>query len=137
VLVVHPTASGSQARITDRRGVPFALADASGSAVIDPAHASVALAFDHREELRALDQVTAAQEAVLARHDGRHRGRSRLRFLEAVLSVGERVTVVGAGTRRPYVERSAESDYRSAAPTRLHLEGSDAAPLSISSHYLR
>jgi hypothetical protein len=38
-----------------------------------------------------------------------------------VLSVGERVTVVGAGTRRPYVAWSAESDYRSATPTRMHL----------------
>lgn len=137
VLVVQPAASGWQERITDRRGVAFALADASGSAVIDPAHASVALAFDHREQLRALDPATAAQQAVLARHADHRRGRSRLRFLEAVLSVGERVTVVGTGTRRPYVEWSAESDYRSAAPTRLQLEGSDAAPLSISSHYLR
>jgi hypothetical protein len=137
VLVVQPVASGWQERITDRRGVAFELADASGSAVIDPAQASVALAFDHREELRALDQATAAQQEVLARHGDRGRGSSRLRFLEAVLSVGERVTVVGSGTRRPYVGRSAESDYRSAMPTRMHLEGADAAPLSVSSHYLR
>ncbi len=64
VLVVQPVASGWHERITDRRGVAFALADASGSAVIDPSHASVALALDHREELRALGQVTAAQQAV-------------------------------------------------------------------------
>jgi hypothetical protein len=139
VLVEQRQRVGSswQERIVDRRGVAFALEDASGSAVIDPARASVAQAFDHRAALRALDQATPAQQAVLARHRHRHADGSRLRFVEAVLSVDERVTVVGTGTRRPYVEWSAESDYRTATPTRMHFEGSDAARLSISSHYLR
>jgi hypothetical protein len=74
---------------------------------------------------------------VLARHGYHVAGAGRLRFVEAVLSVGERVTVVGTGTRRPYIAASAELGYRSAAPTRLQLPASDAAPLSIGSHCLR
>lgn len=137
VLVEQSVFPGWQDRIVERRGVAFALDDASGRAIIDPARASVALAFDHHEELRALDPATPAQQAVLARHGHPGAAASRLRFVEAVLSVGERVTVVGIGTRRPHIAWSVESDYRSATPTRMHLAGSDAEPLSISSHYLR
>ena len=137
VLVEQAAFSGWQERITERGGVAFALEDASGSAVIDPARASVALAFDHRAEIRARDEATPAQEAVLARHGSNVTGRDRLRFVEAILSVGERVTVVGTGVRRPDITTSAESGYRSAPATRLYVAASHAAPLSISSHRIR
>lgn len=137
ILVEESVSSGWRERITERHGVAFGLEDASGCAVIEPARASVALAFYHREEIRAPGEATPAQDTVLARHGYNIAGGGRLRFVEAVLSVGERVTVVGTGMRRPYLASPAELDYRSAMPTRLHVAASDAAPLSISSHRIR
>jgi hypothetical protein len=138
VVLVKPGArSGARELVTERRGVMFAFEDASGRATIDPAHASVALAFDHREEVRSPDALSPAQRALLLRHDHRIDGAIQLRFVEAVLSIGERITVVGAGLRRPDFTAPVEMDYRSAPPSRLHLSASDAAPLLISSQLVR
>ena len=136
VLVKPVESSGAQDLFTERNGIAFTLEDASGSAIIDPARASMALAFDHREELRPSDQPSPAQRALLLRHDHSSRS-SQLRFVEAVLSVGERITVVGAGVRRPDLASSAESGYRSAPPPRLRIAASDAVPLSIRSQHVR
>ncbi len=136
VLVKPVESSGAQDLFTERNGIAFTLEDASGSAIIDPTRASVALAFDRGEELRPSDQPSPAQRALLLRHDHNFRS-SRLRFVEAVLSVGEPITVVGAGVRRPDLASPAESDYRSAPPSRLRIAASDAVPLSIRSQHIR
>lgn len=137
VLVERVGLSGTRELFTERSGVAFTLEDASGSAIIDPARASMALAFDHRQELRPQDEPSPAQRALLQRHGHRFDGGEQLRFVEAVLSIGERITVVGVGHRRQDLTSPVELDYRSAPPPRLQLAGSDAAPLLISSHYIR
>ncbi len=122
----------------ERKGVAFAIDDPSGRAIIEPANASVALAFDHQEELRALDRATSEQAAVLARCGHGLGGRSwPLRLSEAVISADERVTVVGAGSRDPDRASRAETDYRGPLPKLLNVASSGSAPLSISSHRAR
>ena len=137
VLVERVGPSGTRELFTERSGVAFTLEDASGSAIIDPARASVALAFDHRQEIRPPEAPSPPQRALLLRHGYRSDSGERLRFAEAVLSVGERITVVGVGHRRHDLASPVELDYRTAPSPRLQLASSDAAPLLISSHYIR
>lgn len=142
VVVEQALLLGWQEYYIDRCGAAFALDDTSGTAIINPTRAGVELAFDYRAVIRSSDEPTPAQRAVLARavlarQGYRGDGDDLLRFSEAVLSAGDRVTVVGTGRHSPDVASSTELDYRSAIPVRLHLEGSDAAPLSIRSHSAR
>lgn len=136
VLVKSVESSGARELFTERKGIAFALEDASGSAIIDPARASVSLAFDYRDEVYLPDLPSPAQRALLLRNGHSPDGSDQLRFVEAVLSIGERTTVVGTGFRRPDVASPMELDYRSAPPPRLQLAASDATPLFISSQYL-
>jgi hypothetical protein len=122
---------------TEGNGVAFALQDASGRAIIEPATARIALLVDHREQARAVREATPQQDAVLARHGYDIRGADELVFHEAVLLVGERVTVVGAGRREPAVGSSQESDFRSPPPMQLRVAGASGAQLSIASHRAR
>jgi hypothetical protein len=137
VLVKSVESSGARELFAERSGVAFTLVDASGSAIIDSARAGVALAFDHCEEVCPPNELSPAQRALLLRHDHSSDRGDQLRFVEAVLSIGERITVVGAGVRRPDLAPSGESDYRSAPPPQLHLAASNTAPLLISSQYVR
>ena len=122
---------------TECDGVAFALEDASGRAIVEPALASVALLLDHREQARAPREATPPQDAILARHGYNILGGEALVFYEAVLLAGERVTVVGAGRREPAGGSSLESDFRSPPPMQLRMAGSSAARLSIASHRTR
>jgi hypothetical protein len=124
-------------RWTECDGVAFALQDASGRAIIEPALATVALLLDHREQARALREATPQQDAVLARHGYDLPGGDGLVFYEAVLLAGERATVVGAGRREPAGGSSQESDFRSPPAMQLRVAGTTAAPLSIASHRAR
>lgn len=97
----------------------------------------MALFFDYREEVHLPNAPSSAQRALLVRHGHSSDRGDQLRFVEAVLSIGEQIMVAGAGLRRPDLASFMESDYRSAPPARLQLAASDAAPLLISSRYLR
>lgn len=119
---------------TERDGVAFALEDSRGRAIIEPAGARVALLLDHREQRRAPREATPQQDAVLARHGYNIPGADERVFYEAVIVVGERVTVAGAGRREPAGGAAQESDFRSAPPMQLRVAGSAAAQLSIASH---
>jgi hypothetical protein len=136
VLVKSIEPSGARDLFTERKGIAFALEDTSGSAIIDPARASAILAFDHRDEVYLPDLPSPAQRALLLRNGHSPDRSDQLRFVEAVLSIGERTTVVGTGFRRPDIASPMELDYRSAPPPRLQLAASDATPLFISSQYL-
>jgi hypothetical protein len=118
---------------TEREGVAFGLEDASGRAVIDPSSARVALLLDHREDLKALRDATPQQDAVLLRHGYDVRGAGDLIFYEAVIAVGERITVVGAGSRELDGASDRESGFRDPPATRLRVKGSDTEPLCIAS----
>lgn len=54
-----------------------------------------------------------------------------------MLLAGDRVSVVGAGRHLPDISAAAEIDYRSEIPVRLHVESSEAVPLSISGQHAR
>jgi hypothetical protein len=126
---------GWRESFTEHNGVAFAIEDLSGRAIIEPANASVALPFDHQEEIRAPDRATPEQVALLARRPYSISDRfGRLRVWEAVIAIDDRVTVVGAGTREPDQASPEETGYRSPPAMWLHVAGSMSAPLSISSH---
>lgn len=136
VVVKSVEPSGARDLFTESKGIAFALEDTSGSAIVDPARASVVLAFDYRDEVSLPDLPSPAQRALLLRNGHSPDRSDQLRFVEAVLSIGERTTVVGTGFRRPDIASAMELDYRSAPPPRLQLAASDATPLFISSQYL-
>ncbi|MEO7096218.1 MAG: GIDE domain-containing protein [Polyangiales bacterium] len=113
----------------DRGGVPFIVRDDSGSAVVDPTNARVAVEATATTELRDAD----ALEAYLV-----SKGYSTSWFLssdvsynERLIEVGETVHVIGAGTREPDPD-SAPEGYRGAMPTRLRIADSPACRLVIS-----
>jgi hypothetical protein len=116
---------------TEQSCVPFAVTDASGRAIVDATHAHVALEFDHQSESRTVEELDDAQRTLLARQriDPLHR---LLRYAEAIVTDGKRVSVLGAGTREPDPDAPPESAYRGAQPTRLRLTGSRRHPLVMS-----
>lgn len=124
-----------QIRILEERdGVPFTLADSTGEAIVDPACAKLGVRFDHVEYTSWLDRTTTVHDALLARHGVAGKdafGTRRLEFNEAVIAPGDRLSIVGAGDRRPDTSPSREVLYREPARTRLHLAGTEATPLSI------
>ena len=57
---------------------------------------------------------------------------AHLRFREAILGIGERIALFGAGVREPDHDSSAgEHGYRDGAPTRFRFTGSARFPLVI------
>ena len=82
-----------------------------------------------------MDDATPAAEAFLARHG--HAGKrwmfnKNLRYIEAVIEVGETVSVLGSGVREGDPMALPPEGYRSAPPTRLRLTSSPRFPLVIS-----
>jgi hypothetical protein len=116
---------------SEERGVPFVVTDATGRAIVDASHATVALEFDHECISRSVLELDAAQRAMLDRQriDPLHR---TLRYLEAIIGEGEVVSVLGAGSREIDPDAPPESAYRGGHPTRLRLAGSRRYPLLIS-----
>jgi hypothetical protein len=115
---------------TEDEAVPFELEVDGQCAVIDPADAWISSSFDHQrtgatnERARALcvrlglDRVSFDWE--------------RLTFREAILGIGERIALFGAGVREPDRNGSAgEHGYRDGAPMRFRFTGSARFPLVI------
>ncbi len=113
---------------TEERGVPFAVTDGTGRAIVDATHANVALEFDHHTVSKTDLELDAAQRALLARQriDPTHR---TLRYAEAIICEGKLVSVLGIGTREPDPDAPPASAYRGGQPTRLRLTGSRRYPL--------
>lgn len=119
----------------EERGVPFRLVDASGHAIVDPQGAEVALDFDRVSKTSFWDGANPIQEAFLARcgkKSTRLGMNKRLRFREAVISVGELISVGGSGVREPDPDATPRDGYREELPTRLRLTSSPKFPLLIS-----
>jgi hypothetical protein len=113
-------------------GVPFVLHHEGHRAVVDPKDATVSLAFDHAADPQGIDRANKEQRGLLARYLP-HRDFTHthvLRIREAVIEIGEAVTVLGSGTREPDPE-AAPSAYRDAGHTRLRLTSSKKYPLCI------
>jgi hypothetical protein len=120
---------------SETRGVAFLLEDGTGHAIVDPNGAQVALDFDGKSSSGTFHDADAVQEAFLARHGLKSQGwvfNKSLRFREAIIEVGETVSVLGSGTREPDPLAAPEAAYRGAPATRLRLTSSARFPLIIS-----
>lgn len=115
-------------------GTPFILRDGAQRAVIDPIHAKVALRYDHTTESRGVADAHPHHRALLERHgiDPRRWGPSTLRYSEAVLQLGQHITVIGSGLQEIDPLAAEARIYRERGPTRLRMVGSASAPLLIS-----
>jgi hypothetical protein len=115
--------------------VPFLLQDGEQVAVVDPRNAQVACVWDHMSSSLAAFDANPRQRAILADHkliDRDWFNTHHLTYREAVLDIGERVTVRG------YVVRDLDSgaqvtatDYRTATATRWHISGTLDEPLLV------
>lgn len=140
LVVVHRCNRRWDVIVDERRGPSFAITDRTGRAIIDPSNAQLAMYFHRVERTGWLDRITPEQKAILVRHgipsDGWFFPRT-LRFQEAIIEVGNHISVIGAGIREPGDPGRGETDYRSSAPTQLRVANSAAAPLSLLQPSLR
>jgi hypothetical protein len=115
---------------SEYEAVPFELEVDGCRAVIDPADAWISSAFDHRRT-----GTTDERARVLCARLGLDRVSfdwAYLTFREAILGIGERIALFGAGTREPDRDgREGEQGYRDGAPTRFRFTGSPRFPLVI------
>ncbi|MEZ4402606.1 MAG: GIDE domain-containing protein [Kofleriaceae bacterium] len=129
--------SGSwRQRAREVHGVPFAVVDGTGRALIDPRAAQLDVHIDTTTKSGSFDDPTPAERAVLARYQVAGQGwvfNKKLRYREGVFEVGERVTITGVAVREPDPEGVGQmAGYRGASPTRLRVGGRPDAPLMIS-----
>ncbi len=120
---------------TETRGVPFMIEDGTGRAIVDPNGAQVALDFDGNSKSGTFNKADPIQEAFLARHGQKSEGwvfNKTLRYREAMIEIGEKISILGSGTREPDPHAAPEAAYRGAPATRLRLTSSPRFPLIIS-----
>ena len=110
----------------EQGGVPFAIEDSSGRALVDPAHADIVLELDAAQEV---GETSARATAFCARH-GIVIARKHLRYREGVIAIGESVAVLGEGVREPD-RKAAPASYRGDQPTVMRLSSSAKRPLAI------
>lgn len=114
-----------------QRGVPFVLEEDGARAIVEPESAVASLVFDHTSQsygARADELQKRVLSEYLAHRDFTHT--VDLAFHEAIIEVGEKVSVVGSGTREPD-PHAASAAYRDGGRTRLRLTSSEKYPLSI------
>jgi hypothetical protein len=116
---------------SETRAVAFVIEDETGRALVEPTAAKVELRFEPSVELGDGPGLTADQRAYLARHHVTAQG-AKLRYSEALISIGEAIAVFGSGAREPDPDASPADDYRGERPTRLRLTSSSRHPLLIS-----
>jgi hypothetical protein len=127
--------------IREVRATQFRLVDDTGYAIVDPSHAQVLLDFDGNSSSGTFDKANPIEEAFLTRHGHQSKGwmfNKTLRYREAMIEIGEAITILGSGVREPDPEQSGQERvggggeaYRSAPPTRLRLTGSPKFQLVI------
>ncbi len=123
--------------IQESQAVPFMLTDGTGKALVDPTHAHTVLEFDCKSQSGLFDPADATETAFLAKHGHTSTGwlfNRGLRYREAVVHIGESITVLGLAVREPDPDGTPSDGYRSAAPTRVRLTSSAKYPLVISDH---
>jgi hypothetical protein len=121
--------------IRDDRWVPFLLEEDNHRAIIDPTEAVVSLEFDFTSRSKAAFDASKDQKALLEAHNLVNRNwftTEELVYREAIIEIGERVWVLGSGTREPDPNpRSTGGAYRDGPATRLRLTSSAQHPLCI------
>ena len=120
--------------ITETGSTPFGFTDDSGRAIVVLTAAQLLLELDRTSRSGPWD-TTAAQEALLRRHGRDASGiwfNKRLRYREAIIGIGEEITIVGSGIREPDPDAPPAEAYRGEPATRLRLTSSSAHRLVIS-----
>jgi hypothetical protein len=121
--------------VHEERHVPFVLEEDHHTAIVDPTHALVSLLFDFTSRSRAAFDANKEQKALLATHNLINRNwfaTEELVYREAIIEVGERIWVLGSGTREPDPNpQTADGIYRTGPATRLRLTSSAQHPLCI------
>jgi hypothetical protein len=122
--------------IREIHGVPFAVVDDTGRAIVDASGAKLALHHDVTTRSGTLDDADAREQALLARHNIAATGwvfNKTMRYSEAVIEPGETVVVAGQGIREPDPDAVGQvAGYREGLPTRLRLTSSATFPLYVS-----
>jgi hypothetical protein len=120
----------------EARGVPFAIEDGTGSALVDPDGARVDVDLDRTSTSGSFEDPTAAQAAFLERRRVKLTGWSSnrtLRYREGVFEIGEPIAVMCQPMREPDPGAgSREVGYREAPGTRLRVGGSAKHPILLS-----
>ncbi len=119
--------------INEQRGIPFVLAQDGHRAIIDASSVVTNLIFDHANKSSGVYGIDQLQKAVVDTYVP-HRSwqyTETLIFREAIVAVGEQVSIVGSGTREPDPDAAQVVGYREGARTRLRLTGSEKHPLSL------
>jgi hypothetical protein len=119
--------------LATEQGVPFVVVHEGHRAIVEPQDATVSLAFDRDSSARGTMGTDGLQRAVLARYlphrDFQHA--QLIHFREAVIAIGETISVLGSGIREPDPEAAPSAAYRDAGRTRLRLTSSRKHPLCI------
>lgn len=95
--------------------VPFTVADDTETASVIGPEQIVALHRDHRERVTWPFTASARVEALLAEHGHEVHGGASLRCAEGVLLPGDRVVIIGRGSRIADEEGGAVGGYRRSA----------------------
>ncbi len=118
--------------------VSFELDDGSGVALVEPAGAEFAVAFDRESSCRGMFDADAMQRQVFARACPDRVDWfqvSRVLFREAVIAPGATLTLSGAAMLEPDRTAPAARDgplFRAGPAMRLRFTGSDTYPLVLS-----
>lgn len=121
--------------IRESRAVTFLLTDATGKALVIPTEAKTVLDFDRETKSGTFDPAEPVEEAFLSKHGHTSKGwlfNKGLRYREAVIDIGETISILGMGVREPDPEGTPADGYRSAPPTRMRFTSSAKYPLVIS-----
>src|SRR5262245_21217315 len=128
-VVVHGGNTSKTFRVTG--GAPFMLEDDSGRALVDPAKARISLETANSVQAGTLDDPIPSAAALLERHGQRLGSFREVFYREAVIVDGDRLAVLGAGTREPDPDAPPAESYRGDPKTRLRLTSSKKHPLVI------
>ncbi len=110
----------------EQQQIPFELEAGGARAVIDPASAWISSGFDYKTDL-GNERAHAAFVRL-----GLVGSADEPRFLEAILEIGERIALYGAGVREPDTDDTGgERGYRDGGRFRLRFTGTDKFPLVI------
>lgn len=131
-VVERSVRNGWHQCVRETRGVPFAIDDGTGRAIVDPASARIDVDLDATSRSGGID-AAAIDEAFRMRNFLNRMAAARLRYREGVVEVGQPVAVLCQPVREADPDAAAHATgYRADPPTRLRVGGSAKHPLLVS-----